>query len=1138
MIIATDGAHLESNRRIQLNTTSASFVLCSLDIRCNESIETGEWTRRPVIPLLARSSALPTKVGSAASDIAHGECFAFILQELAMCKNFPRITILDSEAVRDQLLNIRNEEEPEIDRKYIRSIAGGISKFFCGILTKKLWVDNLETRTGKNEISNATQWLHNVFKERNERFIRIAESWIGGQDDNSHSSIEGEICTWSRKYFDNHSTRTILKVNSHQLDCTGTKMRPKPRYPTLIPNIALLNANHHADVGADIALRLVKDSSPSWNVHVNLDRPISNIRFFWTWGGKIIDRHISDFLRSMFEKERLKRLISKPTQGLLWRISDQISDTWGSIKNRPGFFRALLGLTNTHTRSLYKSTVYRAGCLEEYLSTINDKETKQAIKNSPVKSQLEYVMKCPWCKAGSHENARKVNRRHCILACDKFEFLQFRKNVSNLLGNKFGLFLKNIKNTVSVAESVSLLYDIEKQFLLLQETQSGRLIKVCKSRNSSYVPISELLHKYQEKSLEDMLSKPNFGTICQDIFGMAPSNKYLTIPDAELGTIDAPWLGLMPKNIDQCIIHNIRRIGKQHLNPDDGTCWVEERMHEWEEIKELNTSRIMGLHRIAKIVGNKRETELIEKFNLSELAEKHHQIRLKRKKATNSRASMKEPATTPAKKPKPNIHLVKQCNGITCGKERLKWCKNATFGRNETRLNRKQCQRCCLFSSAMKDASSILTTMQQCNKTEQTRFINAITKIRSTQRIQYISLMDMLQKYTSNAENFQRAQYTSKNKPNEKCKRVCRSLITAVQHIAANPQECQKPPNIIQNAISLLNKTLSTKEAEIKADNLIMRKYYAEEEKKSKPSPQQIGCSKHCDINKQTLPSSLNRQSNLPDHSISTAPSTHDIIILSDTSNEDMKTKEDSFKLPRVGPISKKKESRAEDPEPSFLRRHKIDVMNRASYLQGIQLLYAIEVLRHTHKESNIFIANPEASEIIDKWEANQGWERFARIFRSSEACFRKPNGLYVIPVFSGDSTLGHWHIIAIVKRGEDRRGYIFDSLGTGCARTRLVTLIETAFAPGRGTVRWVTPASLRQQGVECGPRTIHVMKHICEGFQNTALDPDCLGKATLTSVTNPSEYNQMSIRRQAARIIGSYRPHMVTRSVRARSGR
>jgi len=206
--------------------------------------------------------------------------------------------------------------------------------------------------------------------------------------------------------------------------------------------------------------------------------------------------------------------------------------------------------------------------------------------------------------------------------------------------------------------------------------------------------------------------------------------------------------------------------------------------------------------------------------------------------------------------------------------------------------------------------------------------------------------------------------------------------------------------------------------------------------------------------------------------------------------------------------------------------------------MQGIQLLYATEVLRHKHRDSNIFIACPEASEIINNWEANQGWERFARIFRSREASFRKPNGLYLIPVFSGDIVQGHWHVIAITKRGADRRGYVFDSLGIGSDRTKLTKLIEAAFVPGRGSIRWSTPESIRQQGVECGPRTIHVMKYVCKGFRDTSLDTDCVGKATLTSVTSQSEYSQMKIRHQAASILSAYRPHMATRSISSRSAR
>jgi len=1137
MIIATDGAHIDSNRNKALNTTSAAFVICSLDIKASESIESGEWIHRPMIPLLARSCALPTYIGSAASDIAHGECFAFTLQELAMCKDFPRVLILDSEAIRDQMINIRDMEEPVIDRNYIRNTAGGISKSFCSILTDSLWTDNPGQKNKRSASNRGSEWLSMTFQDRNRRFVRVAESWIGDQSDTSPRDNNNRNCMWDRRYFDDNTTRTILKVNSHQLDTTGTRMKTNPRYSTLSPNIALLNANHHADVGADLALQFLKKIPTSWKLNARLDRPPSNIRFVWTWNGRNIDRHISEFLRTAFDKERMKRITTKSTQGLLWRISDHISDTWESIKRRPGFFRALLGLTNTHTRFLYKSTVYRAGCLEEFLSQIKDSEQKQAIRDSPVKNQLEYLMKCPWCKQGSHENARKGNRRHNLLSCNKEEIQSFRCKVTNILGIRFCSFFNEIVKISSTSACISLLHTIQKQFILLQEEQTGRLVKMCKARNTSYISIPELLNKHQKESLEEILNESCFGIICQEIFGMLPNNRDLSITDAEIGVLDSPWLGLMPKTINQHMLKNIRCIGKEHLSLDKSSIWIEERLYDWEEIKELNIGRALGLHRIAKTAGNTRETDLLEKFNLSGAVDQRLQSRLKRKAIVTTQTPLEKTEHVVTKKPKPEQSQVKQCNGITCGKERLLWCKNARLRRNTTKMNRKQCQRCCLASSAIKTASSLLVHMQQSDSIKQALFIKTITKIRSTQRIKYTSLMDMLQKCIPKAENFQRAQYTSKTKTNEKGKRICRSLIVAIQHIASRLQKNQNPADIIQDAIAFLNQTIVSKDNEILEDNLIMRQYVKEEQESIIFSQQR--CHTISEQSQQATSPPQSQQLNSP-ISIEPQPAPNqEVIILSDTSSESSKEEKANFILPRVGPALHLKESSTDDSEPIFLKRHKIDIMNRSSYMQGIQLLYATEVFRNEHKGSNIFIACPEASEIINSWEANQGWERFARIFRSRDASFRKPNGLYVIPIFSGEVAQGHWNVVAITKRGADRRGYVFDSLGTGSASTKLIKLIETAFVPGRGSIRWSTPESVRQRGVECGSRTIHVIKHVCEGFRrNATLDSECLGKATLKSVIHQSEYNQMKIRYQATRIIGAYRPHMITRSVISRSTR
>jgi len=60
--------------------------------------------------------------------------FAVVLEELALDPNLPRIIIMDSESVRNQVRNLRNFKLSDSDRSYIRNHAGGTSKFYCGII--------------------------------------------------------------------------------------------------------------------------------------------------------------------------------------------------------------------------------------------------------------------------------------------------------------------------------------------------------------------------------------------------------------------------------------------------------------------------------------------------------------------------------------------------------------------------------------------------------------------------------------------------------------------------------------------------------------------------------------------------------------------------------------------------------------------------------------------------------------------------------------------------------------------------------------------------------------------------------------------------------------------------------------------
>lgn len=92
IIIATDGAYTTKD----CHQTSSAFAICCLDIRSSESLKSGEWTNRPMIPLMVRPTELPKHIGAHTSDIAHGEGQAFVLQEMALDQNLPRIVITDN----------------------------------------------------------------------------------------------------------------------------------------------------------------------------------------------------------------------------------------------------------------------------------------------------------------------------------------------------------------------------------------------------------------------------------------------------------------------------------------------------------------------------------------------------------------------------------------------------------------------------------------------------------------------------------------------------------------------------------------------------------------------------------------------------------------------------------------------------------------------------------------------------------------------------------------------------------------------------------------------------------------------------------------------------------------------------------
>jgi len=102
------------------------------------------------------------------------------------------------------------------------------------------------------------------------------------------------------------------------------------RYNNFVPSLSLLNSNHFADICAAMMNQSTFDG-PS-NIPRSLYFPQSELRFFITWDGVSINKHVSDFIMQKLQDERIKRLKTKATHGLPWRVMENLGLTWKELK--------------------------------------------------------------------------------------------------------------------------------------------------------------------------------------------------------------------------------------------------------------------------------------------------------------------------------------------------------------------------------------------------------------------------------------------------------------------------------------------------------------------------------------------------------------------------------------------------------------------------------------------------------------------------------------------------------------------------------------------------------------------------------------------------------------------------------------
>ena len=1076
LLISTDGAHemekenKDGRAELSAKTTSA-FVISMPDIREGESLETRQWEERPSIPLLSRSILLPHRIGTTESDIATGELFALAMSELALHQNLPRIIITDSKSTRDLLLECRNNGSKIVtDRNYIRNIAGGVSKFIFDLFQTKFC--NIKLDGGTDPIPSN---LHNSLQDAMRLTCNIAIKWTE-KDDN----LEGvKHNNWEKEYWDFHKDRSIWKVNSHQLNETGTKIKHPSRYPNLIPNLCILSTNHHADVCADFAKTFQ-------SIPTNINIVSSCMRFSLIWNGATIDRHVSMIIRDAIALEREKRLKCKPTQGLLWRVIEQTDMTWKDLKMQQGLFRSLIGLSRTHSRSIYKSESYRNNC--KIIRTNSSKNPATiAILNSTSNSQkiIDSTSPCMWCNTSAFDEVTtKGNRKHAILTCLNADLFDFRMDMRKLLNQKLReLFLYLASNTSS-PNVINICQKIEAAFLFHQNMNSCRLKNIPIYRRNSYLPIMDLLQKWEHETIMTAIQDESC-EILLEIFGTVPREPAIQHGDEELGLIDTPWLGLVPSFLNSIMDSACRRLGisENHETTRIAVTSKLERM--WMDVKSLIQGSATGLHRIIGSTGRRIEKEFAKQVhNLENTGDNIIQplsLTLSEPSSSSKRKHESLSGTMGAnKKTKKNDSSVKiidtnnpqlsttstkpttkTCSGITCGKESIFWCAGCDFTPVQIKASLKQCQRCGRHMTALKQASKTLKDLLQHPIKQQLSHIQNILEFCKENpcnlQSRYNIFIDLLDISIPGRTCKQQARYTNKSTP-DRFKLICKIIHKSVLH---QMKKLDSADIIINTSLSLIDNSLQS-----------LNKGFT-----------RIKAAKHIDV---SIPPILRS------HSL----------------------------------ISKQRIDHG-----AFLSSaDAIEANSPGVYLKGSAIAKAVDVIRaRLNLNMNIFVAHADAYLVIQSWEPRQGWGGIAKIFTSQRALDEKPMGTYIIPIFSGSTSSGHWHVVVIEKMRNCCQGWQIDSLGATADNRIMKEQLRKAFLPGRGRFIWTDHFSRVQTECECGPRsvlTMHTVESMVADGKTTKL---AVTEASMRHI-NTETYSADAVRLEAALLIDEHRPHMRTR--------
>ena len=1071
LIIATDGSHKVVGKR---NETTAAFVACKLRIEEHESVCDGAWEDRTMEPLLARIAILPQKFGLEPTDISHGEALALWLQECSFDGSVARGVITDSAAVRQCLINVRNNAADELGRSFIRKVSSGVSKFIVGAFRNTYRNNTIDKEYEENTShgqDSSVRTKNKIWKQslhlRLQIFIRQAREWSSKH----HKDSDDKIAIWPLKYWDEHDQRPIFKINSHQLNIAGESISEKPRYPHLTPKLAPLNANHWADLCAGLPKTChFQDNKYSGQIHL----PRLAQRFFITWGGETLDKDIACRLRKIFLTEKLKRLRSKPTQGLLWRLMPSISTSWNNILEHKGWLRSLAGFSNSHTRALYKSEIYRNGnWIEHHPDT--------PLEATTITSRIKEALQCTWCEqkevhGGECKSSllEKGNRYHHLFHCKHTKLRRFRNRID-------GLIERNLMDMIKIMMTAGGIKEAERGIT--------RLMSCIRELDMENVGRLEMMNMQQHKSrtVEEWCSTLKTGTIIEailqkkvtikELLQISPEAMTPSLEDRYVGTCNAMQFGLIPIRI-QGMIEKISQFREIHgLESATRRVLSKEFLKYWDLLTQLLIARAGGMHRLMSGVCKQREIDWKNTYKDTLMLQGFQDIKQELIKNKSKKRKSTPLAGLDGEKKRKIVATASQkaCSGISCRKGATAGIsidnKCPTFIPQGTR----QCQRCSKWQMAMrKGAHHLHRIASEQSPATREKVLDNI-KQQSTSSPDFISLMNLLNDKTD-SEVGNKVQFKSKGKRiSDQDKLVCRVIVAEIQEKQRFKQIEMPQSNARQEEVKQCAR----------------------------------GLDRRLSANKKLMDEDINHERKILKEINRTNREEKGRTIIDLVSSQEGDTKSNEI-------------CEDENMLQAKTNNKKALMMTRWQLFSGNDLDKDIEISRAI-AGTDTFLADQDATVLIQSYKLTDPWERFGRMFRSGDVRARKPPGVYLIPMFWGNTGNGHWSTIVVWRCGRRNRGYHLDSLGTSNTKGEVFDKIKSAFTGRRDRFTWVTTKCWPQVESECGFRTVEAIRTIClERASGTEVEM-CVRMASLEGNVGAQQYCSLDLRRKvASRVTGS----------------